>query len=121
MLLVIVQHYENLSMQYTENFFSLTNRKFHWKTFDGFNILAQNIHGGYTLEPPRRGDSNEYSQCMFWIKNKKIRYTPANPSFFLYILHEHVFLMESIDINFTKCACISCIVLPNCRSSCSWF
>ena len=28
-----------------------------------------------------RGGSNEYPQCMFWIKNKKIRYTPANPSF----------------------------------------
>ena len=22
-----------------------------------------------------------YPQCMFWIKNKKIRYTPAYPSF----------------------------------------
>ena len=28
-----------------------------------------------------RGGSNEYPQCMFWVKNKKIRYTPANPSF----------------------------------------
>ena len=33
------------------------------------------------LEPPRRGGSNEYTQSMFWIKNKKNRYTPANPSF----------------------------------------
>ena len=49
--------------------------------FDIFNISAQNIHCGYTLEPPRRGGSNEYPQCMFWINNKKIRYTPANPSF----------------------------------------
>ena len=29
------------------------------------------------LEPPRRGGSNEYPQCMFLIKNKKNRYTPA--------------------------------------------
>ena len=29
-----------------------------------------------------RGGSNEYLQCMFWTKNKKIRYTPANPIFF---------------------------------------
>ena len=24
------------------------------------------MHCGYTLEPPRRGGSNEYPQCMFW-------------------------------------------------------
>ena len=47
------------------------------KKFDIFNNF-QNIHCGYTLEPPR--GSNEYPQCMFWIKSKKIRYTPANPN-----------------------------------------
>ena len=26
--------------------------------------------------------TNEYPQCVFWIKSKKIRYTLANPSFF---------------------------------------
>ena len=62
-------------------FFQLKNRKFHLKNIDVFNILAQNIHCRYTLEPPRRGGSNEYLQCMFWIKYTKIRYTPANPSF----------------------------------------
>ena len=31
----------------------------------------------------RRGGSNEYPQSMFWSKNKKNRYTPANP--FCYI------------------------------------
>ena len=41
----------------------------------------QNIDCGYTLEPPRRGGSNEYPQSMFCSKNKKNRYTPANPSF----------------------------------------
>ena len=30
-----------------------------------FHISAQNIHCGYSLEPPRRGGSNEYPQCMF--------------------------------------------------------
>ena len=49
---------------------------------DIFNIFAQNIDFGYPLEPPPRGSSNEYPQSMFWIKNKKIRQTPANPSFF---------------------------------------
>ena len=52
---------------------------------DIFLIFAQNIDCGYTLEPPRRSGSNEYPQCMFWMKNNKIRYTPSNPSFFFYI------------------------------------
>ena len=34
-----------------------------------FLIFAQNIDCGYTLEPPRRGGSNEYPQSMFWSKN----------------------------------------------------
>ena len=46
-----------------------------------FLIFAQNIDCGYTLEPPRRGGSNEYPQSMFWSKNKKNRYTPVYPSF----------------------------------------
>ena len=54
---------------------------FQWKKFDIFLIFAQNIDCGYTLEPPRRGGSNEYPQSMFWSKDKKNRYTPANPSF----------------------------------------
>ena len=31
-----------------------------------FLISAQNIDCGYSLEPPRRGGSNEYQQSMFW-------------------------------------------------------
>ena len=61
--------------------FVCKNEKFHWKNFDIFLIFAQNIDCGYTLEPPRRGGSNEYPQSMFWSKNKKNRYTPAFPSF----------------------------------------
>ena len=37
--------------------------------FTGVNIIflisAQNINCGYSLEPPRRGGSNEYPQSMF--------------------------------------------------------
>ena len=36
-----------------------------------FHISAQNIDCGYSLEPPRRGGSNEYPQSMFLIRNKK--------------------------------------------------
>ena len=75
------KHNENMPMQYTETIFGCKNENFHWKNFDIFLIFAQNIDCGYTLEPPRRGGSNEYPQSMFWSKNKKNRYTPAYPSF----------------------------------------
>ena len=68
-------------MQYTENFWALKIENFQLKKFDIFLIFAQNIDCGYTLEPPRRGGSNEYPQSMFWSKNKENRYTPAYPSF----------------------------------------
>ena len=73
-------HYKNLPMQYRKKF-GCKNENFHWKIFDIFLIFAQNIDCGYTLEPPRRGGSNEYPQSIFWSKNKKNRYTPAYPSF----------------------------------------
>ena len=46
-----------------------------------FHISAQNIDCGYSLEPPRRGDSNEHPKSMFWAEIRKIMYTPVNPSF----------------------------------------
>ena len=59
---------------------------FNGKNLTYFLIFAQNIDCGYTLEPPRRGGSNEYPQPMFWSKIKKNRYTPAYmyPSFTIY-------------------------------------
>ena len=68
-------------MQYTEIFLALKTEKIQLKNFDIFLIFAQNIDCGYTLEPPRRGGSNEYPQSMFWSKNKKNMYTPAYPRF----------------------------------------
>ena len=38
---------------------------FQIKNSDIFHISAQNIDCGYSLEPPRRGGSNEYPQSMF--------------------------------------------------------
>ena len=38
------------------------------KIFDIFLIFVKNIDCGYTLEPPRRGGSNEYPQSMFLSK-----------------------------------------------------
>ena len=34
-----------------------------------FQISAQNIDCGYSLEPPRRGGSNEYPQSVFFLAN----------------------------------------------------
>ena len=100
-------HYENLPMQKYRDFVSCKKMKIFSRIFfDIFLIFAQNIDCGYTLEPPRRGGSNEYPQSMFWSKNKKNRYTPAYPSFAIekwgsrgYTLHGHVFLMRSLLLN----------------------
>ena len=67
------KHYENLPVQYTENFSAEKIENF----IDIFNIYAKNIDCRYTLESPRRGGSNKYPQSIFWSKNKKNRYTPA--------------------------------------------
>ena len=58
--------------------------KFSVQNFDIFLIFTQNIDCGYTVEPPRRGGSNEYPQSIFWIINKKNMYTHVNPSFFFF-------------------------------------
>ena len=63
--------------KYTENF---TNKKWKFleKNADIFHISAQNIDCWYSLEPPRRGGSNEYPQSMFLSRNNVY---PVNPSF----------------------------------------
>ena len=74
-------HYENiLPMQSTEIVLALKIENFVGKFFICFLFLLQNIDCGYSLEPPRRGDSNEYPQSLFWSKNKKNKYTPVYPS-----------------------------------------
>ena len=55
--------------KYIENF-TTKNWKFSDKNWY-FHISAQNIDCGYSLEPPRRGGSNDYAQSMFLSKNKK--------------------------------------------------
>ena len=37
-----------------------------------FLFLLKNIDCGNSLEPPRRGGSNEYPQSMFWAEIRKI-------------------------------------------------
>ena len=54
---------------------------FEIRNSDIFHISAQNIDCGYSLEPPRRGGSNEYPQSMFLAEIRKIMYTHVKPSF----------------------------------------
>ena len=47
-----------------------------------FQISAQNINCGCSLEPPRRGGSNEYPQSMLLSRNTKINVYPCKPQFY---------------------------------------
>ena len=51
---------------------------------DIFRISAQNIDCEYSLEPPRRGGSNEYPQSMFLSSNKKNNVYLCKPNILLY-------------------------------------
>ena len=76
-----VFHYENTPIQIYWKFYHKKNENFQIKSSDIFHISAQNIDCGYSLEPPRRGGSNDYTQSMFWAEIRKITYPPVNPSF----------------------------------------
>ena len=56
--------------------------KFQIKKSDTFHISAQNIDCRYSLEPPHRGESNEYPQAMFLSRNKKNNVYPCEPQFY---------------------------------------
>ena len=53
------------------------------------SYFAKNIGCGYTLEPPRRGGSNEYPQSMFWAeiwKNNRIFIRTFSFFFFFFLV-----------------------------------
>ena len=102
---IIVVHYENMPIQLHRKFYH-QKIKIWDKKSDIFHISAQNIDCGYSLEPPRRGGSNEYPQSMFWAEIRKIMYTPVNPSFTIWKwglrgskLYRHVFVMRWFRIS----------------------
>ena len=68
--------------KYIENFTKKKKKKFSDKYSDIFHNSAQNIDCGYSLEPPRRGGSNEYPQSMFLSRNKKNNVYPCKPQFY---------------------------------------
>ena len=55
---------------------------FQIKNSDIFHISAQNIDCGYSLEPHRRGGSNEYPQSMFLSRNNKNNVYPCKHQFY---------------------------------------
>ena len=63
-----------ISLPKTENFSD--------KNSDIFQISAQNIDCGYSLEPSCRGGSNEYPQSMFLSRNKENNVYPFKPQFY---------------------------------------
>ena len=54
-------------------------------------FLSQYIHCGYSLEPPKRGGSKVYPQCMFRAKIVKLSIFTAEKK--ICILHGKVFIM----------------------------
>ena len=76
-----MEHYENMPIQIYWKF-STKKWTFSDKNSDSFRISAQNIDCGYSLEPPRRGGSNEYPQSMFLSTNKKNNVYPCKPQFY---------------------------------------
>ena len=65
-LIRLCGHYENRPIQIHRKFHLQKLKNFRLKKSDIFHyITAQNIDCGYSLEPPRRGGSNEYPQSIF--------------------------------------------------------
>ena len=75
-------HYENKPIQIYWKFYHQKNENFQIKIMIFFLFLLKNTDCGYSLEPPRRGGSNEYPQSMFLDRNKKNNVYPCKPQFY---------------------------------------
>ena len=64
-------HYENTPIQIYWKFYHQKSENFQIKKSDNFLISVQNIDCRYSLEPPRRGGSNEYNNLFFEQKYEK--------------------------------------------------
>ena len=71
-----------MSIQIHWKFYHQKKAIFRIKNSDIFHIYAQNIDCEYSLEPPRRGGSNEYPQSMFLSRNNKNNVYPCKPQFY---------------------------------------
>ena len=82
MMVLLRDHYENMPIQIYKKISPPKTENFQIKNSEIFLISAQNIDCGYSLEPPRRGGSNEYQQYMFLSRNKKNNVYPRKPQFY---------------------------------------
>ena len=69
--IIIISHYGNTPIQIYRNFHLKKLKIFRQKNSDIFYNSTQNMNCGYSLEPPRRGGSNEYTQSIFWAEIEK--------------------------------------------------
>ena len=81
-LCLSISHYENTPIQIYWKFYNRKREIFQTKNSDIFHNSAQNIDCGYSLEPPRRGGSNEYTQSMFWAEIWKNNVYPCKPQLY---------------------------------------
>ena len=79
---MIVTYYENTPIQIYRRFHLQKLKNIQIKKNDIFHISVQNIDCWYSLEPPRRGGSNEYPQSMFLSRNKKNNAYLCKPQFY---------------------------------------
>ena len=69
-----------------------------------FIFLLKNIDCGYSLEPPRRGCSNEYLQSMFWAEIWNIanfliwKFSVFGGEIFCIYLNRRVFVMSRLRL-----------------------
>ena len=75
-------NYENTLIQIYWKYSYQKLKVFRKKNLIFLHISTQNIHCGYSLEPPRRGGSSEYPQSMFLSRNKKNDVYPCKPQFY---------------------------------------
>ena len=64
------------------NFYTKKGKFSDKKKSDSFHIYAQNIDCRYSLEPPRRGGSNEHPTIYVLSRNKKSNVYLCEPQFY---------------------------------------
>ena len=79
---LLLSHYKNSPIQVYRKFHLQKTENFQIKTLILFIFLLKNIDCGYSLEPPRRGGSDQYPPSMFLSRNKKNNVYPCKPQFY---------------------------------------
>ena len=75
-------HYGKTPIQIYWKFYHQKKGIYFMKNWDIFLISVQKLDCWYSLEPPRRGGSNEYPQSLFLSRNKKNNVYPCKPQFY---------------------------------------